>query len=403
MFVSNYTGATGISHGTRLKNVDDLNDGEMAVVNAFNTVLTEKNIGSNDLASNDGVIIAYRYGNQIYRSPKLKKDNLLSYSGATAEAAQNQITFVGYDGSGNSITGFTAGDVVAPRVEFYESSRQGFGNPTLETTAYEVQSGDTQMEVALGIAKGLQKAFMRKQTKPIKTETINSNGTTSSPSNSIDVWNGVQWAETSESLSSGQVVRLGGQTTSDPVYKILTGSGNFYKLDRPYEGDNATLGTGSWEYMSESNASSADWGVKLTGLDKKFELGKFLYGVHQFDVDASGIDGTVIANSQDAKHGRGEGKEVAENEWLYQGNEGNYYRRDFLHTTARKVANTDYDYDQLAIRVYNDQETSAVGYVRSPIEVVLAFKTGYVDGQAPDVVAAALDTYFSRTSGLNVS
>ncbi len=405
MFVGNYTGATGLSHGSRLKNVDDLSDGEMVVVTPTNVVLTENNIGSNDEAANDGVVIAFRSGDQLYRSPALKKDNLLAYNGAEYSAAQNQITFLGYDGSGNSIQGFTAGDIAAPRVEFYEATRQGFGNPTIETTAYEVQDGDTQMEVALGIAKGLQKAFMRKNNKPIKTETINNNTTTSSPSNSVDVYNGVQYIETSETLSSGQVVRLGGQTVDDPVYKLLTvdNTNNWHKLDRPYEGDDATLGTGSWEYMSESNASSADWGVKFTGLDKKFKLGKFHYGVYRFDVNMSGFSGTVIANSQEADPGVGIGKAVAENEWFYQGNEGNVYRRDFMHETARTDANTDYNYDQLSIRAYNDQETSAVNYTRSPIEVLLAFKTGYTDGQSPDVVATALDTYFGMTSGLNVT
>jgi hypothetical protein len=401
MFVSNYTGSTGLANGSRLNATDDLSDGEMVVVNAMNIVLSSSNIGSNDLADNDGIIIAFRSGDQIYRTPKLKKDNMLSYVGASYSAASNQVTNIGYDGSGNSITGFTAGDIVAPRVEFYEATRQGQGNQTLETTAYEVQSGDTQMEVALGIANGLQKAFNRKAHKPIKTEAINSNSSTSTPSNSITVTEGEQWVETSEDLDSGQVVRLGGQTTSDPVYKVITArdSDNYYKLDRPYEGSDATHGTGSWEYMTESNASSADWGVKLTGQDKEFKLGKNLYGVYRFDVDAGGLSGTVIANSTDADPGVGDGKEVAENEWFYEGNLGNTYRRDFMHETAFGNAVQSNNYDQLSIRCYNDQETS-LNYTRSPIEVVLAFKTGFTSNQAPDAVIDALDTYFGITSGV---
>ncbi|WP_292487414.1 hypothetical protein, partial [Methanohalobium sp.] len=392
MYVSNYTGATALSHGDRLKEVDNLNDGEMVVVNAMNNVLTENNIGSDDLAANDGVIIAFRNGDQIYRTPKLKKDNLLGYTGVSYSSNQNQITYMGYDGSGNSLTGFTGGTLVTPRVEFYEDTRQGQGNQTLETTAYEVQSNDTQMEVALGIANALQKTFNRKQHKPIKTECLTSNTTTSAPSNSLTVYNGSQWVETDETLSSGQVVRIGGQSTSDPVYKLLSvdNTAGYHKLDRPYEGADATNGTGSWEYMSESNASSADWGVKFTGLDKKFKKGKFPYGVYRFDVNAGGLSGTVIANSQDAKPGAGEGKEMVEKEWFYQGNMGNTYRRDFLHEDALSVAKEDNDYDQLSIRCYNDQETSAVGYVQSPIEVVLAFKTGFTSGQSPDVVLNAL-------------
>lgn len=415
MFVSNYTGATALAQGTRLKEVSDLSDGEMVVVNAENVVLSSVNIESNTSAENNGVQIAYRVGDELFRTPLLKAANKLSYQGSTALSATNQITYIGYEGSGsNDLKGFTAGDVLTPRIEFYEDSRQQAGNRHLETTAYEVQAGDTAFEVALGIANGLQKTFNRKENKPIKTEVLGSVvdlEVEASPSTYVKAWNGESFIESdNNSLASGHVIRMGGTATNVPVYKIVSAdtANNRFKLDRPYEGVDANHNTtASYGYtgLAAAQASAVNWGVKLTGLDKKFKIGKYPYGVYRFDahVDADDLSGTIVNTSQEANPGRGEGKAVAENEWLYQGNEGATYKRDFVHEEARSIANTAYNYDQIAIRAYNDKETSAVSYVRSPIEVILAFKTGYTNGQMPDEIAEALDAYFSGTSGLNVS
>lgn len=402
-YVSNHTGATGVGSGNRISDYSNLSDGEVVVTNAEGVVMTDANIGSNDSASNNGVQIVFKTGDEIYRSPLLKSGNLLSYNGTSYSAAQNQITYVGYDTSGNSMD-ITGGDVASVRVEFYEDNRQGFANPMLVDPAYTISASDTQFDVAIGLADGLQRIFNRQQTKPIKTEVvINHDSGTAAAINTLSVTNGEQYVETSETLSSGLVLRMGGTGSSYPVYKIVAAysSNDWYKLDRPYEGSDATLGTGSWEYITGSDAEAADAGIKLTGLDKKFKVGRYNYGVHRFDVNTYNLGSTPVTDSQDADPGVGTYKEVAENEWFYQGNEGNIYRGDFMHEIARSDAKSGNTYDQLSVRCYNDQETSSVGYVRSPIEVVVALKSGFAADSAPDIVVNALDTYFGLTSGLS--
>lgn len=413
-FVGNYIGATGLSSGSALNAYDDLSDGEMAVVNVDNIVMSSSNVGSNSLADQHGVRIAFRSGSNLYFSPFFKNGNVLSYNGVSTSAAQEQITYIGYNGSGNSID-TVANNVYAPRIDFWNEGRQGFNTPYIKTTAYKSGDNPTQLDIATNIANGLQAAFnhgrLIGQDKPVKTEVVSSaSGTsldTSAGTGSITATKGSQYisaaTDIDHAMSVGDLWRAGNATT-DPVYKILSfdTANNYAKIDRPYEGATETFAEADMDYITASNAASADFGIKFTGIARKFtDPKKDKYEKVKFDVGLDGWGNTEVTYDQSADRGIGVYEDVAEAEYLYQGNEGNPYRGDFMHTTARSDATEGNTYNLLSLRFYNDEETSSVSYVRSPIEVVLAFKSGYTSGQAPDAVIDTLDTFTGITSGIS--
>lgn len=411
-FVGNYTGATGLGGGETLSAYDDLSDGEMAVVNVDNVVMNSSNVGSNSLADQHGVRIAFRSGSNLYFTPYMKSGNVLAYDGVSTSAEQEQITYIGYNGSGNSIDTI-ANNVYVPRIDFWNEGRQGFNTPYVKTTAYKSGDNPTQLNVAINIANGLQASFNQGrligQDKAVKTEVVSSasGAALSGTTGDITVTKGSQWISAASDIdgemSVGDLWRAG-DTTSDPVYKILSfdTSNDNAKIDRPFEGDSQTFTASSTDYITASNAASADFGVKLTGIARKFtDPKKHHYEKVKFDVGLDGWGNTEVTYDQAAQLGIGVYEDVAEAEYLYQGNEGNPYRGDFMHTTARKDATEGNTYNLLTMRFYNDQETSSVSYVRSPMEITLAFKSGYVSGQAPDVVINALDTFTGITSGIS--
>lgn len=415
-FVGNYTGATGVAGGETLSAYDDISDGEMAVVNVDNVVMDADSVGSNSLASEHGIRIAFRSGSNLYFTPFVKSGNVLSYDGVSTSAEQEQITYIGYNGSGNSIE-TVANNTYIPRIEFWNEGRQGFGTPYIKTTAYKSGDNPTQLNVATNVANGLQASFnqgrLLGQDKAVKTEVVcSASGTaldSSSGTGTITVTKGSQWisaaTDIDHAMSVGDLWRAGNNTT-DPVYKILSfdTSNNNAKLDRPYEGDSGTFAEADMDYITASNASSADFGIKLTGIARKFtDPKKHHYEKIKFDVGLDGWGNTEVTYDQSAQKGIGIYEDVAEAEYLYQGNEGNVYRGDFMHTTARKDATEGNTYNLLTLRFYNDQETSSVSYVRSPIEITLAFKSGYVAGQAPDCVIDTLDAFTGITSGISAS
>lgn len=413
-YVCNHQGATGLGGGARLTAYDDLNDGEVAVVNAGNIVLNSSNIGSNSEASQNGVRIAFRSGSELYLTPLVKDSNLISYLGRSTSSEQEQITYIGYNGSGNSIDTISNNTYV-PRINFWTEGRQEFDTPYIKDTAYSSGDNPTQSDVALGVANGLQVAFnygvSAGKEKTVKTEVVCSGSNTSltGSTGDITVTKYSKWitagSDIDNEMSVGDYFRAG-TDTSAPVYKItyMDTSNQYAKLDRPYEGDSNTFDVSEDEayYVTSSDASSADFGIKLSGIAQNFsDPKKDAYEKVKFTVGLDGWGNTEVTYDQDAQRGIGIYEDVAEAEYLYLGNEGNSYRGDIIYSQSRQDADSSYTYNLLTIAFYNDQLTNSLGYTRSPIEITLALRSGYSAGQSHDVVVDALDTYFGITSGLS--
>jgi len=422
-FVGNYTGATGLSSGSRLDAYDDLSDGEMIVVDAENYVHSDDTLGgsagavTDDVVQKHGLKVAFRSGTNLYFTPLMKKENLLSYNGTDTGAAQEQISYIGYAGSGSNSIDLISNNVYVPRINFWSEGRQGFSTPHIVTTAYKSGDNPTQLNVATKVALGLQNSFdhQRKtgKDKSVKTEVVCDHAGTgldsSSGTGTITATKGSKYISAATDIdavmSVGDLWRAGTATTS-PVYKIVSfdTTNNNAKLDRAYEGDSGTFAEAANEYITSTQAASANFGIKLTGIAKTFtDPKKHTYEKVKFDVDLDGWGDTTVTEDQAAERGTGTYEAVAEAEYLYYGNLGTPYRGDFIHSSPMSNATSGELYKVLSIGFYDDTPTNSLGNTRSPIEVSLAFKAGYDAGQAPDYVISTLDYYFGLTSGIAAS
>ncbi len=181
-----------------------------------------------------------------------------------------------------------------------------------------------------------------------------------------------------------------------------------FTVDRPIE-----AASGSYTsalivatVLSAAKIAAADLGIRLTGIARTATPGKFPYSKVKFEIgldSALSFGDTPVTYSTAMTLGVGTGYALAELEWQLEGNRGDVYRGDFMHPAEKTNVVAATMYDQIAITFYGDQPTEGVGATpRRKKQLIVAFATGFSNGEGPDIVTDVLDAYSTQTSGIGV-
>lgn len=267
-------------------------------------------------------------GVPLMKTPVLTKGKIKLTSSKFKSAAQ-QITAIGFNGTTGALP-------VANSTSFFIKIRKRdndagnrsqpmslFAGPVLTDTT------GTQAELAAALVKN---GYLNFKDEPanhyLKFEAICNNvgAAITGTVTTFGVTNGskeVVLNGTVTNVAAGDFIRLAGTTLNDPVYRVAAvNSPTSITLDTPYVGDTATIAVANVEVISAVLAAAANFGVKITGIVAPFNVNTFRdYYANRFTATFSDST-TLVTHIQGAFNGNGVFQQVAMDEYLSYGYEG---------------------------------------------------------------------------------
>jgi len=411
LLIGKATGAPTTAAGSPIIGTASLADGELAVVNGHNIVLSAVTVLTDALAISQGVRVVQRSGTKLVFSDFIKRGNIKSYIGQTDSAATEQLTYVGYNGTSLAIEALNS-NPYEMRVKLIEGDVTGFGSQPVIASLFKSDVSASQLEVASGIHLALAGSLAKNPEAPFRAERVVKHTTANDSDNILTVINGskyVTWtAAATHSVGTpfvaGDTLRIGtagsGAATTDPAYVLTSMAGLVGTLDVPFQGVTAAVPATDVAHIT----TPTDWGLKLTGLARGFTVGKqnSINNIVRFLVGLDDFGTTTVTYNTAPGEGFGTYRQIAEMEWFLQGNEGNEDRRDFMHTTARADAVSTSTYDTLSFDYWDDASAGLAMFQRSLKQLIVALETGFTAGEASNIVVDILDNLGGSTSGIGV-
>lgn len=403
----------------------NLLDGEMAVVNAHHKVLSATSVLTDDIVKESGIKILLRNGTDLISSPLIKQDKILSVKSQVDVADAEQLSYIGYNGTSGEIEAANS-KLYVVRLSLKEFDQTGFGQETVLNAPYKSDASATQLEVALGLAQSLSRTLRRQPVPPIQAELVCdvAYAATAAFAGAVTFVKGEDLItcgtntdyNTNVDLAVGDYVRLSnaptvtGCTVTDGIYKVTElVSTTVFKVDRPIEEESMTAvasAKAAATVLTAAKMATADLGIKLTGIERTFQVGKYRFSKVVFDIgldSASSFGDTITTLNTAATLGQGNYEQIAELEWNLLGNDGNPYPGDFMWSAARALATSGKTYDQISITFYPDHSTAGVGGTpRRLQQLLLAFETGFSTTEAPDIVCDVLAAYTTQAISIAV-
>ncbi len=323
---------------------ENLAVGEIVVTDLSNQILTTTSVVGHTAVK----LIQGRGPNEPLRQEIIKLDEITAYTGNVYEAAQEQISYTGFNGTSGAI------QVIPNNLYFYRISRifNTFlrGNQLIPKYGqFNSTSSSTQEEIATGLIKNLIANFKEeyKLEKDIQFDLVLSNaGTAVTVAAGADLTDlqylkgsktvtgllsGVPALGTDEvfnNIAVGDYLRVGTATTAGcyKVTAVTAGTSTTpatITLDIPFQGENTTVALASNEVITAAQAAAGNFGIKMTGRPLKFDVIRWRqYDKLRWNVTLEGFGSTPFSIAQPAKPGVGVFEEVATNEFMSWGNEG---------------------------------------------------------------------------------
>jgi plastocyanin len=414
-----------VAAGNPVVDYSSLVDGEVAVVNSHNIVLSASSVLTDDIVAESGIKLVQRSGLNLLSSDMIKQNNILSYKGSTDAAGVEQISYIGYNGTSGAVEVVNS-KLYVIRLGLKEKDQTGQGQEWIINAPYKSTAAATEHAIANGLALSLANAVNRQTVKPMKVELIanTAHAATGAFDNDTTVVNGekmvtvgtnLEYDSAAGTLAVGDYVRFSatpavtGSAVTDGIYKVTElVSTTQFNVDRPIEAASGsyTSSKAVATVLNTTKIAAADLGLRLTGIARAFEAGKFRYSKVEFEIglDSSESFGdTGITLSQAMSLGTGTYGQIAELEWELEGNRGSEYQGDFMQPTPKADADSTAAYDQIGMTYFGDHPTSGVGATpRRPKQLILALATGFSNTEAPDIVVDVLDAYSTQDSGIGV-
>jgi hypothetical protein len=403
-----------------------LADGEIAVVNSHNLVLSATSVLTDDVVAESGIKFIKRNGTDIITSDLVKQGNILAIKATAYSAGAEQVSYIGYNGTSGAIE-VANSKLYVVRLELKEQDQTGIGQHMLLNAPYKSDANATQLEIALGLVTMLSKVLRRQTVAPIAATLISdvAYAATAKFAHDVTIVNGEQYVtigtnsqyNTNVELAVGDYVRINSTSTvtggavTNQIYKVteLT-SGTIFKVDRPIEAPSGTYPTlisgankgGRVSVLTAAKvAASTNLGIKLTGLARGFQLGKGPYSKVSFKIgldSASSFGATPVTYATAMSLGQGTYEQVAELEWDLLGNDGNPYPGDFMWSAARALAVSGGTYNMVGINYYGDHSTAGIGGTpRRLKQILIALPSSYDNNDSADILLDILAAYSTQS------
>ena len=252
----------------------------------------------------------------------------LKYTGAT-----QQVSTVGYNGTTGAIVNPGIGSNIILRNTFKTNFFQ-FSDKLMESiVGLKVTALDTTSSIANTLQKAAILDVRRYVNIPFKVELYSAHAGAAiiGAPTSFGVTNAstlVTWTGGTDpsNINAGDFVRLGGTTTSTPVYRVASVdlTNNYLILDAPYQATTGTILVANVEVITKAQADSNSIGIIFTGLPQaKFAPNIFRYETSKFVTTATNFSTTEVINAATVPtEGSGVYEQIAEQEFFFQLGEG---------------------------------------------------------------------------------
>jgi hypothetical protein len=267
-------------------------------------------------------------GAPIMKTPVLTKGSV-KLTVSPHKAAAQQITVIGYNGTAGTLP-------VANNTDFFIKVRKrdnDAGNRSQPMSLFagpvKTDATGTQEELAYLLAKNGIKNFSKEPANGYLRFEVITSATDAAITGTVANF-GVTYGSkvvtldgTVTNVAVGDVIKLGGTSTTTAVYKVeAIDSPNTITLDWAYQGASATILVANVRRILAATAATANFGVRLTGAPAPFDVNQFRdYYANRFTATFSDAS-TLVTHVQGAFNGNGVWQQVAMDEYLSYGYEG---------------------------------------------------------------------------------
>lgn len=279
----------------------------------------------NALATGDNYFIVKGRGTakSLMKTPALTKGKT-KFTISKFKAETQQITRIGYNGTTGALP-------VANNTDFWIKIRKRDNDAANRSQPFSLFAGPvktdatgTQEELAFALAKNGIKNFAQEPANGyLRFEVISeAASSTDGTATSITIAKGSKVGTLNAAATTfavGDIIRMGTTLTS-PVYKIVALSTTTITFNIPLQGD--SISGGAIRYFTAATAATANFGITLTGIEAPFDVAQFRdYYANRFTATFSNST-TLVTHVQGAFNGNGTWQQVAMDEYLSYGYEG---------------------------------------------------------------------------------
>ena len=290
----------------------------------------------------------------IIKSAPLKSATVKQFA-----VADQQVTRIGYNGTTGALptTIVESGFFIKIRKNDLDAANRS--QPNSLFAQFKTDATGSQEELAFGLVKN---GIKNMSTQPegnngyLRFETLcDEAGATDGTATTISIDYGSKTGTLNAgatTIAVGDLLRIGGGAVTDPVYKITALATTTVTLDVAYQG---ASGTGiTIEYITAADAAIAEFGIQLRGVASDFDVNAFRnYYSNRFTATFSDTS-TLNTHVTGAKDGVGVWQQVAMEEYMSMGNQGENSMLGVPPVMRTSSVVTDGQYDCLQISVKED-------------------------------------------------
>ncbi len=323
-------------NATTATRVENLEDGRIGITNLFGKILTT------DADTFDTIVI--HQGGSNRRSDAIKRANVKSIKTKAYAAPTNQITYIGYNGTAGDLQAINNNNYII-RLNFVTGNRsQEFPMQRILHGSYVSDATATKLEIADGITKNMNASARTRFENDVKAEVVLSDAGQADQVDNIYIGARGSVTVNASDVSAnglaawavGDYFRIGTTVTS-PCYRIVgvfpTVNNVVLTLDQPLLQNLSSIAGNTIERISAANAAASSVGIKLTGLDRTFDLNaKIEYSKPSFETQLTNFGSATLTAAQAAFLGSGTYEQVATEDLFTDISMGNRYRKDHLYS-----------------------------------------------------------------------
>lgn len=274
-------------------------------------------------------------------------------------AAVQQITRIGFNGTTGSLPTTTSETSFYIKIRKNDNDAANRSQPNSLFAQFKTDATGSQEELALGLVKN---GVQNMSTQPVSNNgylrfeaLCDDAGAADATATSITIDYGSRTGTLNAGATTfvvGDLLRIGGGAVTDPVYKITALAGTTVTLDIAYQG---ASGTGiAIEYITAALAAAAEFGVQLRGVASDFSVEALRnYYSNRFTATFSDAS-TLNTHIQGANDGSGTWQQVAMDEYMSMGNQGENSMIGVPPVPRTSSVVTDGEYDAIMITVKED-------------------------------------------------
>lgn len=312
---------------------------------------------------------------ELISSLRIDGRNVVSFTGASYSAPQEQIYRIGYPGTGTENINAINSNAYTLRFQYKHDKEIWSQQSRIKSYYYTSDASATAEEIARNFA-----VLVGNDTDSdvLAERLCNDAGVALAGGATLTVTNNskeVTISVADPAIVVGSYLRINGTAVTTPIYRVTAVSGTSITLDERYQRASGTAIAG--EQITAALATAAIFGITFEGKALTFTVGKFKYNRVAFDLALTNFGTTVITKTQEALLGRGVYEQIAELEYFAQGFDGIIDRVGDSSPTLRADATSGETYDVIYIKWFDTSDQSIIsGTKPSPNECMLAVPDG---------------------------